>query len=74
MYISFLQVSPQNIEECTSCETVYPDCSSVVYFREDEDEGRATSRIAPVALTPEMVNAQFSLIDPSSPTEEKVPA
>lgn len=34
---------------------------AVFGFREDEEE-----RGAPVELTPEMVNAQFSLIDPSA--------
>ncbi|KAH3809158.1 hypothetical protein DPMN_137519 [Dreissena polymorpha] len=54
-------------------------CSNICHYlvsfiREDEDEeGRSTSRMA-VNLTPEMVNAQFVLIDPSTPTDEKVPA
>lgn len=38
----------------------------------EEEEGRTTSRMA-VALTPDMVNAMFQMIDPSTPAEEKVP-
>ena len=37
----------------------------------DEEDGRSTSRMS-VALTPEMVNAQFQMIDPSTPADEKV--
>lgn len=40
---------------------------------DDDDEGRAHSRLS-VALTPDMVNAQFQLIDQTIPTEEKIPA
>ncbi|XP_053374338.1 cilia- and flagella-associated protein 221-like [Mercenaria mercenaria] len=39
---------------------------------EEDEEGRTTSRMT-VALTPDMVNAQFQMIDPSTPAEEKVP-
>ena len=42
-------------------------------YREEEEEGRTTSRL-PVSLTPEMVNVQFTMVDQSTPTEEKVPA
>lgn len=41
---------------------------------EDEDcEAPPTAREV-MTLTPEMVNAQFSLVDPSTPSQEKVPA
>lgn len=40
---------------------------------EEDEEGRTTSRVS-VSLTPEMVNVQFTMIDQSTPTEEKLPA
>lgn len=40
---------------------------------EDEEDGGTTSRVS-VSLTPEMVNVQFTMIDQSTPTEEKLPA
>ncbi|XP_052248642.1 cilia- and flagella-associated protein 221-like isoform X2 [Dreissena polymorpha] len=53
-------------------ETLPSEDAETILDDEDE-EGRSTSRMA-VNLTPEMVNAQFVLIDPSTPTDEKVPA
>jgi len=41
----------------------------VLGYRE-EIEGSVTARSA-VELTPEMVNTQFALIDPTTPTEDK---
>ncbi|XP_060601443.1 cilia- and flagella-associated protein 221-like [Ruditapes philippinarum] len=38
---------------------------------DEEEDGRSTSRMS-VALTPDMVNAQFQMIDPSTPADEKV--
>ncbi|XP_052218079.1 uncharacterized protein LOC127835682 [Dreissena polymorpha] len=49
------------------------DAETILDVEDEDEEGRSTSRMA-VNLTPEMVNAQFVLIDPSTPTDEKVPA
>ena len=43
-----------------------------LYFSDEEEEGGATPRVS-VNLTPDMVNVQFTLVDQSTPTEEKVP-
>ncbi|XP_071157794.1 cilia- and flagella-associated protein 221-like isoform X2 [Mytilus edulis] len=47
-----------------------PDEDKQNILDEEEEEGRTTSRLD-VTLTPEMVTAQFSLIDTSTPTDEK---
>ncbi|WAQ94714.1 PCDP1-like protein [Mya arenaria] len=64
------EVLPEDTPALMDC---LPAEDGETILEDEEEEGRVTSR-ASVILTPEMVNAQFILIDPSTPTEEKIPS
>ena len=72
--LTYHSVLSQNLDNtvitCNSLSLIFLNIYFVIAIFREEEEGRTTSR-QEVTLTPEMVTAQFSLIDTSTPTDEK---
>lgn len=62
------ELLPRDVPPLLDC--LPPDDTDNIVDEKEDDDGRCTSRMT-VSLTPEMVNAQFPIVDPSLSAEEK---